>query len=77
MIEGELGETDGIEPRGEYVLIVHAGEAQEGAEDPRELLKSLLEGGTDKKSAIKQVAARCKLPRDTVYKMALEQEGEE
>lgn len=77
VIEGELGETDGIEPRGEYVLIVHAGEEQESAEDPRELLKSLLEGGTDKKSAIKQVAARCKLPRDTVYKMALEHEGEE
>ena len=74
--EGVLGAISVPEPRGEYVLIVHAGEEQE-TPDPQDMIKRLLEGGEERKSAIKQVAARCKLPRDEVYKMALKAEGKE
>ena len=68
--EGVLGEISVPEPRGEYVVIVYAGEGEE-TPDPEDMLKRLLDCGEDRKSAIKQVAARCKLPRDEVYKMAL------
>lgn len=73
--EGVLGEIQIEEPRGEYVVIVHAAEGED-IPDPKQLLRDLLQGGEDKKSAIKQVAARCKLPRDDVYKMALEMKDE-
>lgn len=72
--EGVLGEIRVEEPRGEYVVIVRGGEGEE-APDPEDMLKRLLESGEDRKSAIKQVAARCRLPRDEVYKMALKLRG--
>ncbi len=73
--EGVLGEIRIDRPRGEYVAIVHAPEGEEIPE-PNKLLRELLASGEDKKSAIKEVAARCKLPRDAVYKMALEMRDE-
>ena len=56
------------------MVVVRGGEGEE-AHDPEDMLKRLLESGEDRKSAIKQVDARCRLPRDEVYKKALKLRG--
>lgn len=62
------------EARGEYVLIVEAGER--ASEKPEGTIKqqivALITAGTDKKEAIKQVAKANALTKDEVYKQALD-----
>ncbi len=61
------------DPKGEYVLIVCPGEKVE--EKPQgsieEQLRQLLDNGVDKKEAIKQVSKNNKIPKDEVYKIAI------
>lgn len=69
--EGVLGEIEIGEPRGEYVVIVHAPEITE-TEKPsgtlEEQVEALIAAGVSKKDAIKQVAKQNCLPKDEVYK---------
>ncbi len=62
------------EARGEYVLLVEAGEKTQEKPDGtiRQQLIALLESGVDKKTAIKQVAKANSLAKDDVYKEALD-----
>lgn len=69
--EGVLGEYEAEEPRGEYVVIVHAPEFEE-KEMPtgsiEDQVNALIAEGLSKKDAIKQVAKLNGLPKDEVYK---------
>lgn len=69
--EGVLGEYEAEEPRGEYVVIVHAPEFEE-KEMPtgsiEDQVNALIAEGLSKKDAIKQVAKSNGLPKDEVYK---------
>ena len=69
-----LSEAQIDEPKGEYVIIVDKGEKiddkpQNSIEDQ---LKEEVAQGLDKKEAIKKVAKLNKLPKDEVYKIALD-----
>ncbi|MDE6614527.1 MAG: 16S rRNA (cytidine(1402)-2'-O)-methyltransferase [Clostridia bacterium] len=59
--------------KGEYVLIVECGEVNSSKPSGsiEEQLRELIDGGMDKKSAIKQVAKANNLPKDEVYKVAM------
>lgn len=69
--EGVLGEYEAEEPRGEYVVIVHAPEFEE-KEMPtgsiEDQVNAFIAEGLSKKDAIKQVAKLNGLPKDEVYK---------
>lgn len=73
-VKMNLEEAEVVDPKGEYVLIVDKGEdvidAPQGT--IKEQLQELLNSGVDKKEAIKMVAKNNKLPKDDVYKIALE-----
>lgn len=64
-------------PRGEFTLIVEGSTAQEDSADEmseltvEEELMRLIEQGTDKKDAIRQVAKRRNMPKRSVYQIAL------
>ncbi len=62
------------EPRGEYVVIVEAGEQQKQESNMtiNEQVRLLMQQGLDKKNAIKQVAKDNNLAKDDVYKQALD-----
>jgi len=62
------------EARGEYVLIVEAGEkcAEKPQGSIKEQLIKLISSGTDKKDAVKQVAKANSLTKDEVYKEAID-----
>lgn len=67
------------QPRGEFCLIVErfSGEFELESEetvDPYEAVQVLVEQGTDKKFAIKQVAEQLKIAKRTVYQAVLEAE---
>ena len=67
----------GTEPRGEFVLVVQgapprAAEAPQTADIPA-LVRCRMEGGAEKKEAIRQVARECGLPRNEVYRAMLEE----
>lgn len=68
------------DPRGEYVLLIHADDAPR-EDKPEGSLKeqvlALMDGGMDKKSAIKQVAKLNKVPKDSVYKQTIGGEDED
>jgi 16S rRNA (cytidine1402-2'-O)-methyltransferase len=75
VIKTTLKNFDIGEPKGEYVLIV------EGAKDERdplleltleEHIKRLIDGGMDKKSAVKEAAAKRRIPKNQAYQVALE-----
>lgn len=68
-----LSEGEQAEPKGEYVLIVECGEKQEKKPEGsiEQQLKDLIDSGTDKKSAVKQVAKANNLTKDEVYKIAI------
>jgi len=61
-------------PRGEYVVIVECADKKEVAPigSLKEQLVRLINGGVDKKSAIKQVAKDNGVAKDEVYKIAIE-----
>ena len=61
------------EAKGEYVLIVECAQIKTDKPDGsiEDQLKKLLDGGTDKKTAIKQVAKANSLSKDEVYKVAI------
>ena len=62
------------EAKGEYVLIVECAEPtaqQKPCLSIEEQLKILIDGGLDKKTAIKQVAKSNSLSKDEVYKVAI------
>ncbi|MDE6550086.1 MAG: 16S rRNA (cytidine(1402)-2'-O)-methyltransferase [Clostridia bacterium] len=69
---GELGSVDVGEPRGEYVVIVAPPAKERPQDDLMSQLKSELALGVDKKEAVKKVAKDNGVPKDVVYKLALE-----
>lgn len=62
------------EAKGEYVLIVEAGEkvSEKPEGTVKEQLIALIDSGIDKKTAVKQVAKANSLTKDEVYKQALD-----
>lgn len=73
-VKMELQDAEIQDPKGEYVLIVDKG--ADIVDEPQgtieEQLKELISQGIDKKEAIKMVAKNNKLPKDEVYKIAIE-----
>ena len=67
---------DGLngEIKGEYVLIVKKGEEKPEEISPEEELKALIASGTDKKEALKTVAAKRKVPKSSLYKYTIEKQ---
>lgn len=68
------------QPRGEFCLILGPGTPQEEVEDqeldPLEEVKQLMAAGTDKKTALQQVAKKHKIPKRELYnKLISEEEG--
>ena len=65
-------------PRGEFCLVIARGEAQEKLPqeetDPLNEVKALIAGGTDKKSALAQVAKARKIPKRELYNRLLAEE---
>lgn len=68
-----LGDLPEFEIKGEYVLIIEGNTTkQEISISPKEQLINLIHQGVNKNDAIKQVAKMCGLPKNEVYKIALE-----
>ncbi len=64
------------EPRGEFVLMIAPPqEKQSSADDIKEILRKRL-GETSLKTAVKEISAEYKLPKNDVYAMALELKDE-
>lgn len=64
------------EPRGEFVLIIAPPqEKQSSADDIKEILRKRL-GETSLKTAVKEISAEYKLPKNDVYAMALDLKDE-
>lgn len=64
------------EPRGEFVLIIAPPqEKQSSADDIKEILRKRL-GETSLKTAVKEISAKYKLPKNDIYAMALELKDE-
>lgn len=64
-------------PRGEFCLVVGTGGGQEepaAAAPPLEQVRSLLEQGVDKKTALAQVAKKCKIPKRELYNQLISEE---
>jgi 16S rRNA (cytidine1402-2'-O)-methyltransferase len=80
IIRGSLGEIlnhfQEEPPKGEFTLVLAgAGEIKEetpGLEAIREEVNRLVSAGMLKKEAIKEVARRCKVPKNEVYRASLE-----
>lgn len=68
-------------PRGEFCLVLGAGEAKPQEEqevlEPLEEVKLLIANGMDKKSALAQVAKQRKIPKRELYNQLLVEEGKE
>lgn len=73
-VQGELGALELDDPRGEYVVVIEAAETKPSAPQGSycEQVAALMDGGTDKKSAIKEIARRNGVPKDVVYKAVAE-----
>lgn len=65
-------------PRGEFVLVIEAGELQktEPQGDPLDAVKALMEQGTPKKEALAQIAKAYKVPKRELYNRLLLEKGE-
>ncbi len=63
------------DPRGEYVLIVEGASAQEDEgitlEEALERVRALIESGSSKKDAVRQVAQETGFPKNTLYDAAI------
>ena len=73
-IHFRLSDLPEMEIRGEYVLIVEGATKQETVFDqsPKEQLLELINGGVPKNDAIKQVAKQRGLPKNEIYKIAID-----
>ncbi|MGI6148274.1 MAG: 16S rRNA (cytidine(1402)-2'-O)-methyltransferase [Firmicutes bacterium] len=66
------------QPRGEFVITVAGSTGSEGAEaeitegDIKLALQELLDRGFTKKAAVQEVASRYRLPKNRIYKLALD-----
>ena len=72
-LDGAVGHLDEAEPRGEYVVVV-AGAPPPEEPDEAEVesaLRALLDEGSDKRSAIAQVATELDVPKRWVYDVAI------
>jgi 16S rRNA (cytidine1402-2'-O)-methyltransferase len=65
-------------PRGEFVLVIEAGELQksEPQGDPLDAVKALMEQGTPKKEALAQIAKAYKVPKRELYNRLLSEKGD-
>lgn len=65
-------------PRGEFCLVLAPGEAKPAEEaealDPLDEVKQLIAGGTDKKTALAQVAKKHKIPKRELYNQLISEE---
>lgn len=74
-IRCKLSSAEIEEAKGEYVIIIEPNDQQKKEENSlsiKEQLMQKLDQGLDKKEAIKQVAKENNLPKDVVYKEALQ-----
>ena len=73
-IHFNLSELPEMEYRGEYVLIVEGATKQQAVFDqsPKEQLLDLINSGVPKNDAIKQVAKQRGLPKNEIYKIAID-----
>ena len=77
-IHFSLGQQLEFEPRGEYVLIVEGNKEQKTFnQTPKEKLIELINLNTPKNDAIKQVAKMYNLPKNEIYKLALDLKSKE
>ena len=70
-----LGDNIDFEPRGEYVLVLEANTEEKKQEfdlSIEEELAYLIQNGTRKNDAVKMVANKRNLPRNEVYKIAID-----
>ena len=72
-LAGALDHLSQQEPRGEYVVVVDGAPPPEpaGEADVEEALRSRLDAGVDKRSAIAEVATALGVPKRAVYDVAL------
>ena len=61
------------EPKGEYVLILGPWEPPREEQDPRQVLRELLDAGMDKKAAVAEAARMLGVPKKEIYKLTLEE----
>ncbi|MBT1279072.1 16S rRNA (cytidine(1402)-2'-O)-methyltransferase [Thermoanaerobacter sp. CM-CNRG TB177] len=61
----------GDEIKGEIVLIIEGAQKQQVEEKPEILVQKYLEGGMDKKEAIKRAAKELGIPKSQVYKLII------
>lgn len=64
-------------PRGEFCLVLAPGEAAAAAEeetDPLEEVRMLIASGTDKKTALAQIAKKRKIPKRELYNQLISEE---
>ena len=79
-VSGGLAWLEENSPRGEFCLVLGAGDGKSAAEEeqlePLDEVKKLMSEGVDKKSALAQVAKKRKIPKRELYNQLIS-EGEE
>ena len=79
-VSGGLAWLEENSPRGEFCLVLGAGDGRSAAEEeqlePLDEVKKLMSEGVDKKSALAQVAKKRKIPKRELYNQLIS-EGEE
>ena len=79
-VSGCLSWLEENSPRGEFCLVLGAGDGKAATEEqqlePLDEVRRLMAEGVDKKSALSQVAKKCKIPKRELYNQLIS-EGEE
>lgn len=79
-VSGCLSWLEENSPRGEFCLVLGAGDGKAATEEqqlePLDEVRRLMAEGVDKKSALAQVAKKCKIPKRELYNQLIS-EGEE
>jgi len=72
-LAGAVDHLTTLEPRGEYVVVLDGAPPPEPADetDVEAALRARLDAGTDKRSAIAEVATALHVPKRLVYDIAL------
>ncbi len=72
-LAGAVAHVNSADPRGEYVLVVDGAPPREvpGEDAVEDALRSRIDAGTDKRSAIAEVAAQLSVPKRQVYEVAI------